>query len=164
MMEVDERANLGHQNSGAQNWGDNNTGDQNHGNHNFGNRNYGDHNFGNHNVGHYNSTDRALGCFNTKPNVEYSVFNKPSDVRLALYELPIFLRTVKLTTCSGHLRENSYKEAIQKAWDEATEDERGAVLDLPNWNNEIFEEITGIDVETELKIRPKLQPNLNKED
>lgn len=173
--------NYGDQNFGDQNFGNNNIGDQNHGDQNFGRNNYGDQNygdhnfgdqnFGNHNVGHYNSTDRALGWFNTKATLEYSIFNKPYDGRLTFSDMPRFLHDVELTSwiraqdmterekehnpsytsCDGYLRLNDYKEAIQKAWDKAPEEERRQVLDLPNWDNEIFKEITGIDVENELQ-------------
>ncbi|HOU27298.1 MAG TPA: hypothetical protein PLD76_04510 [Paludibacteraceae bacterium] len=45
-----------------------------------------------------------------------------------------------------------YKEAWRKSWDKATDEDRRKTLKLPNWDNAIFLEITGIDVEKELAV------------
>ena len=44
----------------------------------------------------------------------------------------------------------SYKEAFRIAWDKADKEEHRKLLNLPNWNNEIFMEISGIDAESEI--------------
>ena len=50
--------------------------------------------------------------------------------------------------------EESKKEWIQKAWrasrDKASEEDRNKIYALPNWDNEIFKEISWIDVDKEL--------------
>ena len=45
-----------------------------------------------------------------------------------------------------------YKEAWRKSWNKASDEDRRKVLALPNWDNEVFKEISGIDVEKELGI------------
>lgn len=41
-------------------------------------------------------------------------------------------------------------EAWRKSWDKATDEDRRKVYTLPNWDNEVFKEISGIDVDKEL--------------
>ena len=53
-------------------------------------------------------------------------------------------------TTGGYLKVYDYKEAWRNAWDNATQEDKEKTLKLPNWNNEIFKDITGIDVEAEL--------------
>lgn len=44
-----------------------------------------------------------------------------------------------------------YKEAFKLAWDKSSKEEHKKLLDLPNWDNEIFKEISGIDAEAEIE-------------
>lgn len=53
-------------------------------------------------------------------------------------------------TTGGFLRVKNYKDAWRDSWNKAEEDDRRKVYELPNWNNKIFKEITGIDVDLEL--------------
>ena len=53
-------------------------------------------------------------------------------------------------TTGGYLKVYDYKEAWRNAWDNATQEDKEKTLKLPNWDNEIFKDITGIDVEAEL--------------
>ena len=46
----------------------------------------------------------------------------------------------------GYLRVNEYKTAFQNMWNQFTDKEKMTVRDLPNFDAEIFKEITGIDV------------------
>ena len=50
----------------------------------------------------------------------------------------------------GFLRKFSYKEAWRNAWNKASLEDRKKVYNIPNFDNEIFKEITGIDVDKEL--------------
>ena len=50
----------------------------------------------------------------------------------------------------GYLRVYGYQEAWRKSWDQASDEDRREILELPHWNNEVFKEISGIDVEKEL--------------
>lgn len=47
----------------------------------------------------------------------------------------------------GCLKVFSYEEAWSTWWSEATQKQKNAILDIPQFNAEIFKEITGIDVE-----------------
>ena len=41
-------------------------------------------------------------------------------------------------------------EAFRIAWNKASKEEHKKLLKLPNWNNEIFMEISAIDAEAEI--------------
>ena len=56
----------------------------------------------------------------------------------------------EMETCGGYLKTLEYKEAWRIAWDKASKEEHKELLKLPNWNNEVFKEITGIDAEAEI--------------
>ena len=56
----------------------------------------------------------------------------------------------EIETCGGFLKTLEYKEAFRLAWNKASKEEHKKLLDLPNWNNEIFKEISGIDAEAEI--------------
>jgi hypothetical protein len=57
----------------------------------------------------------------------------------------------EIETCGGFLKTLEYKEAWRLAWDKASKEEHEELLKLPNWDNEVFKEITGIDAEYEIK-------------
>ena len=57
----------------------------------------------------------------------------------------------EIETCGGFLKTLEYKKAWRLAWDKASVDERKKLFDLPNWDNEVFKEITGIDAQAELR-------------
>ena len=161
--------NSGNRNSGYWNSGDSNSGDRNSGNWNSGNRNSGNRNSGDWNSGDWNSGDRNSGFFNTdSPLVR--IFNKETNIPRNNIEFPYFLyfdltvwvshdtateeeketHKTEIETCGGFLKTLSYKEAFRIAWDKAEKKEHEKLLKLPNWNNEIFKEITGIDAEAEI--------------
>ena len=50
-----------------------------------------------------------------------------------------------ITTC-GYLKTYTYKEACQNMWNKWDKDERKLIMKLPNFDKEIFKEITGIEV------------------
>ena len=56
----------------------------------------------------------------------------------------------EIETCGGFLKTLEYKEAWRLAWDKASKEEHEQLLKLPNWDNEVFKEITGIDAEAEI--------------
>ena len=56
----------------------------------------------------------------------------------------------EIETCGGYLKTLEYKEAWRLAWDRASKEEHKELLKLPNWNNKVFKEITGIDAEAEI--------------
>ena len=56
----------------------------------------------------------------------------------------------EIETSGGYLKTLEYEEAWQLAWDKVGKEEHEKLLKLPNWNNEVFKEITGIDAEAEI--------------
>jgi len=162
--------NTGNMNTGHSNTGDWNTGNWNTGNSNTGNWNTGNSNTGNCNTGSWNTGNRNTGCLNTG-TPKLRIFNRETDVQIDDIEFPDYFYfdlaewiqedemtgeekrnnpTFKVT--GGYLRVYGYKEAWRKSWDRATDEDRRKTLRLPNWDNVIFLEITGIDVEKELAV------------
>ena len=139
--------NSGNWNSGDGNSGNGNSGNGNSGNRNSGNWNSGDDNSGNRNSGDDNSGDWnkcsfSNGCFNTVEPKIY-LFNKPSDwtymdwlnsgARYLLDQIP------------GDVLDNSECGSIW--WRTLNDREKAIIKAIPNFDREIFREITGIDVE-----------------
>jgi hypothetical protein len=160
--------NSGHRNSGHCNSGDNNSGHCNSGHCNSGDNNSGHCNSGNRNSGHCNSGDNNSGHFNTITPTEILVFNKPC-LRSVWEEAekPSFFYNLNLTrwisskmmsdiektdfpqfkTLDGYLQKNEYKKAWIKVWETVSDQDKVCLKKLPNFNAQIFEEITGIHVE-----------------
>jgi Pentapeptide repeats (8 copies) len=158
--------NTGDRNTGDQNTGDWNTGDQNTGDRNTGDRNTGHRNTGDQNTGHWNTGDQNTGFFNTITPIDVLVFNKP--VKRKVFEdayKPIFLffnltywvHESKMTDAEkvadpnfyargGQLRKKEYKQAFIESWGKADKKDRERVRDLPNFDAQIFFEISGIDL------------------
>ena len=166
--------NSGNYNSGDYNRGDCNSGYCNSGSHNSGffnsgDCNSGDCNSGYCNSGYCNSGSHNSGFFNSnEPNVR--MFNKPTNLKFDEIKIPdwcFFNLTVwvshdtateeekaehktEIETCGGFLKTLDYKEAWRLAWDKASKEEHKQLFDLPNWDNEVFKEISGIDAEAEI--------------
>jgi len=168
--------NSGDYNSGNCNSGNWNSGYRNSGNFNSGNRNSGDYNSGNYNSGNYNSGNYNSGYFNTINQPLY-IFNKPVNMnRHDFYDLPgIIVINSKLRGESnkwvdekymtneekeahpdykitgGYLKTAEYKESWASMWRKLTEEEKEEVKNIPNFDPEVFKEITGIDVNEQEK-------------
>ena len=166
--------NSGNKNSGNKNSGDYNSGDCNSGNNNSGNNNSGywnsgDCNSGNCNSGNCNSGNWNSGYFNSnEPYVR--MFNKDTKLKKDEIDIPSFCyfnltiwvshdtatdkekkeHKKEIENCGGFLKTLDYKEAWRLAWDKASKDEHLQLLKLPNWDNEVFKEISGIDAEAEI--------------
>ena len=161
--------NSGDCNSGDRNSGSRNSGDCNSGDCNSGSWNSGDCNSGDRNSGSWNSGDCNSGYFNSnEPTVR--MFNKQTNLKFGEIKIPnwcYFDLTVwvshdtatekekaehknEIETCGGFLKTLEYKEAWRLAWDKVSKKEHKKLFDLPNWNNEVFKEITGIDAEAEI--------------
>lgn len=136
---------------------------------NTGNRNTGDCNTGDCNTGNWNTGDCNTGYFNTnEPFVR--MFNKDTNKKREDLSFPSFLYfnlTVWVThdtatdeekkahkqeieVCGGFLKKLDYKEAFRISWNKASLEEHKKLFDLPNWDNDIFKEISGIDAEAEI--------------
>ena len=158
--------NSGNYNSGNWNSGNCNSGDCNSGNYNSGNWNS-----GRCNSGDWNKTDYSSGCFNTKKQT-IVMFNKPSlwtfedwqnsKAFFLLEEIPkkvlIWTRFDKMTdkekeihqdaeVTGGYSKEADNTSEKQKWWNKLSDDDKKEIFSLPNFDAEIFKEITGIDVE-----------------
>ena len=153
--------NSGYRNSGYQNSGDRNSGYQNSGNQNSGDRNSGDWNSGDWNSGYLNS-----GYFNSITPDVLLVFNKicsrdawnmAQKPDFLFFSLTEWIEESAMTEdekqanpsysdIGGYLRVMEYKEAWKQSWDNADPENRELVRKLPNFNAEVFFEITGIDL------------------
>ena len=126
-------------------------------NNNTGEKNTGYRNSGNRNSGDFNSTTPdTIRCFNKdvdretweqayKPqfiyNVNPNIWVDESD--MTDDEKKEFS---KFHDRGGYLKTIEYKEAWKIAWDEASEEDKTLLSKLPNFDADVFEEITGINV------------------
>ena len=161
--------NSGSCNSGSRNSGDCNSGFRNSGDCNNGDCNSGSCNSGSWNSGSWNSGSWNSGFFNSdEPNIR--MFNKDTNLKRGDINIPswcYFSLTVwvshdtateeekekhkrEMETCGGYLKTLDYKEAWKLAWSKTSKEEHKQLLKLPNWNNKVFIEITGIDAESEI--------------
>lgn len=145
--------NSGNWNSGKYNSGDYNSGDCNSGTYNSGRYNSGNFNSGNYNSGDFNSGDRNLGscnfgdwnlgnhnfgCFNTEGNQKIKIFNKDSDWTYYTW----------LFSSARNILNNIPKdiEKRQSWYDNLHLFNKESIKSLPNFDADIFFEITGIKV------------------
>jgi hypothetical protein len=159
--------NSGDSNSGHSNSGDSNSGYSNSGDSNSGYSNSGHSNSGYSNSGHSNSGNRNSGDFNSTTPDTIRCFNK--DVDRETWEQadkPQFIYNVnpniwvnesdmtddekeefsKFHDRGGYLKTIEYKDAWKIAWDDASEEDKTLLSKLPNFDADVFEEITGINV------------------
>ena len=157
--------NTGNSNTGDWNTGNSNTGYRNTGNWNTGNWNTGNSNTGYWNTGNWNTGNSNTGFFNTdEPTVR--MFNKESNLKRDDISFPDYMyfdltewvyeddmtdeekeeHKEEYKVTGGYLKVHDYKEAFKKAYANASQEEKNATLNLPNFDAELFLEITGIDV------------------
>ena len=176
--EVLRLVNSGKNNTGLKNSGNRNSGDCNSGDCNSGNRNSGDRNSGNCNSGDWNSGDWnkcsfSNGIFNTISPTIY-MFNKPTgfkyldwlnslaklimnsypkDRLVWIYENDMSKeekeKNPSYKTTGGYLKFEKAKEQAQEWWDGLPDRKKETVMTLPNFDANIFKEITGIEVRKE---------------
>jgi hypothetical protein len=165
--------NSGDCNSGNRNSGDCNSGNRNSGDCNSGNRNSGDWNSGNRNSGDWNKCSFSNGCFNTVEPKIY-LFNKPSDwtyrdwlnsdARYLLNQIPgnvleyVWFEDMtdeektahpEAKTTGGYLKQLDNSECGSIWWRGLNDYEKSIIKAIPNFDKEIFKEITGVDVDME---------------
>lgn len=159
--------NRGHFNAGNDNMGNWNTGDYNVGDYNVGNCNTGDHNTGNSNIGSENTGSCNIGDFNTgnwnkcsfstgsfnteEPNI--MLFNKPSN--MTHYEWLASAANQLLNRMPRKVIEHidweedpneKTAEYAQSWWDNLSNEDKNIILNIPNFDPDIFKECTGINV------------------
>lgn len=152
--------NTGDWNAGNWNTGDWNTGNSNTGHMNTGDWNTGDRNTGDRNTGDWNTGDWNTGYFNTTTPIEINIFNKPFNLKeWNKIEKPNFLYfnltewvDIEGESSGGYLKKYTYKEAFRKSYLEAKKLENfklefEKLINLPNFDKEIFKEISGIDID-----------------
>ena len=161
--------NTGDCNTGSRNTGDCNTGNWNTGNWNTGNRNTGNCNTGDCNTGDWNSTNFSTGFFNNIEQPVY-IFNKPTDkfrdeiikmegmrILYSNFVNSKWIYSVNMTDeekaahpeheiTGGYLKTVDFKTACKSMWSKLSDDEKLAVMQLPNFDADVFEDITGINV------------------
>ena len=145
-----------------------NTGDWNTGDWNTGDRNTGYLNTGDWNTGDWNTGDWNTGFFNTDNPSIVRVFGKDCDVKIwskttkpdfLFFDLTYWVNESEMSDDDkkadqyfyirgGQLRKKDYKEAFVESWNNADKDNRELVRKLPNFDAEIFYQISGIDLRT----------------
>lgn len=136
-----------------------NSGNCNSGIRNSGNYNSGNWNSGDYNSGFFNSDEPCLRMFNKMTYCKRDDINIPS---WCYFDLTVWVSYDTATEkekkkykneieiCGGFLKTIDYKDAWRLAWNKASIKERKKLFELPNWDNEVFKEITGIDAEKEI--------------
>ena len=138
---------------------------------NSGNWNSGNRNSGNKNSGDWNKTCFSNGCFNTE-SPKIFLFNKPSDwtyqdwlnsdARYILMDCPSNVLSwiaekymtdeekeqhPEYSVTGGFLKHIEKETGRQMWWDGLSDRQKDIVMQLPNFDKDIFKEITGITVE-----------------
>ena len=162
--------NTGDCNTGDCNTGDWNTGDWNTGDWNTGDCNTGDCNTGDCNTGDWNKSSFNTGCFMTEEQ-KIMFFNKPSDwtyndwlrsdARYLLNRIPKnvveWIYSEDMTdeekaehptheTTGGYLKVLDESDCGQLWWGSLSDRQKNIIKALPNFDPEIFEQCTGINV------------------
>ena len=141
--EMLELANSGLGNSGYCNSGDWNSGD----------RNSGLFNSGDWNSGLFNTDEPFIRMFNRDTAFKRKEINIPQCFYFDLTswighdtatdeEKETYKKEIEV--CGGFLKTISYKDAFKRAWENASESEKEEVKELPNFDTDIFFEISGI--------------------
>ena len=122
---------------------------------------------GNWSTGNWSTGDWSTGHLSTEDYAPFGLFNQPMTKeevdgvdwpRFFYFDLTSWVESDEMSEgervsnpthsiTGGFLRVYEYQEAWQRSWDKAGEYDRRKVLALPHWDNEVFEEISGIDVE-----------------
>ena len=152
--------NTGLFNSGDRNSGDRNSGDLNSGYLNSGDLNSGDRNSGYLNSGVFNKTNGSNGVFcNVEPKI--CIFNIQTDWTLREFYNSKYFEAIcssdfpltewvtdenpKENGVDGKLKVNTYEEACRRWWKGMSQKNKEIVKQIPNFNIDVFCDITGID-------------------
>lgn len=169
--ELLEMVNTGKSCSGYQNSGNKNSGDWNSGDWNSGNKNSGNFNSGDWNSGDWNKCNYSNGCFNTVEPKIY-LFNKPSEWTYqdwrssTAFEILSHISNGILEyinwsdmtdeeknahpeakTTGGYLKKLDNPESRIIWWRSLPDEQKAVITAIPNFDKEIFKQITGIDID-----------------
>lgn len=157
--------NIGRNNSGRSNIGFGNTGNGNLGDYNSGNCNIGNSNSGLYNCGDYNSGICCKGVDNngvfctSDTKSEINIFNKPSGMTMSEF---VKTEAYRILSCFGDTlpaiehskrqelydkprnRQSLYREKWKSFWKDLSASDKNTILNMPNFDEDIFCEITGL--------------------
>jgi hypothetical protein len=159
--------NSGGYNSGYHNSGGYNSGYRNSGYYNSGNYNSGDFNSGGFNSGLFNSCNFSSGIFcSIEPKI--NIFNMPTNMTMreflnSKYYNAIISSDFNLTEwipyteeetekdeskklIGGYLKTYTYQEACKNWWNGLSRKNKAIICSMPNFDANVFKEITGIEV------------------
>ena len=174
--------NTGNWNTGNRNTDDQNTGDRNTGNRNTGDWNTGNWNTGDWNTGNWNAGDWNAGYFNTETPSKINVFDVITDrvdfdncdkPDFIYFELTVFVPESGMTdkekednenygNIGGYLKVKDYKEAFKESYENASEEDRKKIFNIPNFDADKFFKISGIDVRIDNELQAKKKALIEK--
>ncbi|WP_219675753.1 pentapeptide repeat-containing protein [Clostridioides difficile] len=147
------------------NIGHNNTGYGNTGNYNIGNCNSGDWNIGDYNSGVFCTDVPKIRMFNKETDLTYEdwmnskarhILIKNSNLMEWVYAKNMSeeekKNNPKYETVGGYLKVFTFEEMCKNMWNSLTDEEKKVIMEIPNFDADIFKEITGIEV-LKLKIK-----------
>ena len=146
-------------NTGEGNIGLYNSGSYNSGWNNSGSHNSGSYNSGSYNSGFFNNKDATIRLFNRNTKYKYETIANCKGIKVLNwnYENNWWIYSNNMTeeekkehleheTLGGYLKVIPYKDACKLMWEKLDDDEKQAVKEIPYFDADVFEEITGIDV------------------
>ena len=149
--------NTGSRNTGSRNTGSRNTGDWNTGSRNTGDWNTGDWNSTNYSTGFFNSVEQNIFLFNKPTSMSRDEIHSLKGIQILNwnFENSWWIYSVNMSddekksnpkyeTTGGYLKTVDFKTACKMMWENLSENERQEVMKLPNFDSNIFYEITGI--------------------
>ena len=151
--------NTGLFNSGSWNSGSYNSGSWNSGSCNSGSWNSNSCNSGSCNSGDWNSCNYSNGVFCNQEDKDIRIFNKPSGMSLeefwdSKYYVALRSEPLELTYWDNEnkkLKCRSYKDACAIWWSKLTAENKEIIQQIPNFDPDVFLDITGIDVREDIK-------------
>ena len=116
-------------------------------------------NSGSWNSGSWNSCNYSNGVFCDQEDKDIRIFNKPSGMSLeefwdSKYYEALRSEPLELTYWDNEnkkLKCRSYKDACAIWWSKLTKKNKKIIQEIPNFDPEIFFDITGIDVKEDIK-------------
>ena len=154
--------NSGSSNSGSSNSGRFNSGSFNSGSFNSGSRNSGSYNSGNYNVGFFCTNSPKLRLFNKETDFTMEEFMETEWYAVLTsgefnltkwrdYTDEEKAQDERKRLIGGELITIPYKEACANWWASLSDEDKAIIKTIPNFDADIFYEITGIDVTNDLK-------------